>query len=402
MSDINTSKVDGNTVSASEFNQLAEIDNLISTSGQTPSTSNLEQQAIASARYSSAGNFFTDSGTANAYVLSPVSPFKSPVSSVATETYFNGMVIRFRAGNACSGASTVNVNNAGSKSLVKSSGSALTTGDIPANTEVEFVYNGTNFVQSLGKVPATTTTQGVAFLSNPITIANNATDANNDIDFSAGNAPLDDGSGQVLLSSTLVKRLDATWSAGTNQGGLFSGTKAINTWYYIFAIVNTTTGATDGGFDASVSGANVPSGWKISKILHAIKTDGTGSGNILQGKFYLDGWFYFNSEQQEYTSTSTTAGTFINLSFAPKDIISKAYLTALATNNGTQGNRDFRVGISSTNSRIIGGQVSYGDTYRNKDGAGLPTTLSGGNPQVYIISSGSGTSTLINHGFKLI
>jgi hypothetical protein len=168
MSDINTSKVDGNTVSASEFNQLAEIDNLISTSGQTPSTANLEQQAIASARYSSAGNFFTDSGTANAYVLSPVSPFKSPVSSVATETYFNGMVIRFRAGNACSGASNVNVNNAGSKSLVKSDGStALTTGDIPANTEVEFVYNGTNFVQSLGNVPATTTTQGVVFRKAP-------------------------------------------------------------------------------------------------------------------------------------------------------------------------------------------------------------------------------------------
>ncbi|CAB4150166.1 hypothetical protein UFOVP571_1, partial [uncultured Caudovirales phage] len=66
----------------------------------------------------------------------------------------------------------------------------------------------------------TTTNRGVAFLSNPITIANNATDANNDIDFSAGNGVLDDGSGQVLLSSTLVKRLDASWVAGTNQGGL--------------------------------------------------------------------------------------------------------------------------------------------------------------------------------------
>ena len=290
MSDINTSKVDGNTVSASEFNQLAEIDNLISTSGQTPSTANLEQQAIASARYSSAGNFFTDSGTANAYVLSPVSPFKSPVSSTAGEGYYNGMVIRFRAGNACSGASTVNVNNAGSKSLVKSDGSkALTTGDIPANTEVEFVYNGTNFVQSIGKVPATTTTQGVAFLSNPITIANNATDANNDIDFSAGNAPLDDGSGQVLLASTLVKRLDASWVAGTNQGGLFSGTKAINTWYYLFAIVNITTGATDAGFDSSSTGANIPAGYKGS-YRGAILTD--GSGNIrpfkkIQNRFYL-------------------------------------------------------------------------------------------------------------------
>ena len=393
MSDINTSKVDGNTVSASEFNQLAEIDNLISTSGQTPSTANLEQQAIASARYSSAGNFFTDSGTANAYVLSPVSPFKSPVSSTAGEGYYNGMVIRFRAGNACSGASTVNVNNAGSKSLVKSDGStALTTGDIPANTEVEFVYNGTNFVQSIGRTPATTTSQGITFLSNPITISNNATDANNDIDFSAGNAPLDDGSGQVLLSSTLVKRLDATWSAGTNQGGLFSGTKAINTWYYIFTIVNTTTGATDGGFDASVLGANVPSGWKISKILHAIRTD--GSGNILQGTFLKDGWFYFNTSQSEYTTTSTVA-TNITLSYTPA-ISSLGHVSTTSVNNGVQGNRSTSIGLLSTN-LIIGGGVTYGDTYVCRENGQMPIPA---NRSVYVQTTGTGTSTIRTHGFK--
>ena len=290
MSDINTSKVDGNTVSASEFNQLAEIDNLISTSGQTPSTGNLEQQAIASARYSSAGNFFTDSGTANAYVLSPVSPFKSPVSSVATETYFNGMVIRFRAGNACSGASTVNVNNAGSKSLVKSDGStALTTGDIPANTEVEFVYNGTNFVQVLGKVPATTTTQGVAFLSNPITISNNATDANNDIDFSAGNFQFSDGSGQAVATAIMTKRLDATWSAGTGNGGLLNGTavpKAINSTYHCYKIYNPTTGVEDSAFLLGILGTApdptsvLPSGFTKFERRGSISTD--SSGNIRQ------------------------------------------------------------------------------------------------------------------------
>jgi hypothetical protein len=104
--------------------------------------------------------------------------------------------------------------------------------------------------------PATTTNQGVAYLNNPITIANNATDANNDIDFSAGNAPLDDGSGQVLLSSTLVKRLDASWVAGTNQGGLFSGTKANSTRYYLFSITNGTI--IEAGFDISPTGANIP------------------------------------------------------------------------------------------------------------------------------------------------
>ena len=250
---------------------------------------------------------------------------------------------------------------------------------------------------------ATSTTRGLAYLNNPISVSNNVSNPNTHVDFSAGNALLRDGSGQILLASTLVKRLDATWAEGTGNGGLFNGTavpKAINTWYYIFTIVNTTTGATDAGFDASVSGANVPSGWKISKILHAIKTDGTG--NILQGKFYSDGWFYYNSEQGEYQTNATTAGTFINLSFAPKDITSMTHLTAVSVNIGTQGNRDFRVGISANNGRLIGGSISYGDTYITKDGGQVPTTLSGGNPQVYTSSSGSGVSILRIHGFKLI
>jgi hypothetical protein len=135
------------------------------------------------------------------------------------------------------------------------------------------------FLANLPSAKATTTNQGVAYLNNPITIANNASDANNDIDFSAGNAPLDDGSGQVLLSSTLVKRLDASWVAGTNQGGLFSGTKANSTKYYEFAITNGTIN--DAGFDISITGANIPAGYKGS-YRGMIKTD--SSGNILAFK----------------------------------------------------------------------------------------------------------------------
>lgn len=396
MSDINTSKVDGNTVSASEFNQLAEIDNLISTSGQTPSTGNLEQQAIASARYSSAGNFFTDSGTANAYVLSPVSPFKSPVSSVATETYFNGMVIRFRAGNACSGASTVNVNNAGSKSLVKSDGStALTTGDIPSNTEVEFVYNGTNFVQSIGKTPATTTTQGVAFLSNPITISNNATDANNDIDFSAGNFQFNDGSGQAVATAIMTKRLDATWSAGTNQGGLFSGTKAINTWYYPFKIYNPTTGVEDAGFDINSSGANIPSGFtKRSNNFQPIKTD--GSGNILQGTFYKDGGFFYATRQTEESANDASATGNLTLSFVPP-ILAYAICLAYAQSNALNAYPHYYAGLSANNLIFQTAQLSAGNTRAN---GYIPTS----NSVIYRQYGGDGnrTCTLFTNGFQLI
>lgn len=279
MSDINTSKANGNTVSASEFNQLAEINNLISTSGQTPSTTNLEQISIGSARYSSAGQFYTDGGTANAYVLSPVSPFKSPVSATAGEGYFNGMVIRFRAGNANSGASTVNVNNAGSKSLVKSNGSALTAGDIPANTEVEFVYNGTNFVQALGRVPATTTTQGISYLSNPITIAFNGT---TQMDIGAGIVNYDNGSGQLLCFAITSKTLQASgsWSAGSSGNGLDTGARANSTWYNIFEIIKNSDSTNDILYSTSRTAPTVPSGYTLVAWIGKIRTD--GSGNIDQ------------------------------------------------------------------------------------------------------------------------
>jgi len=367
-----------------EMNTLSVIDG---TTLDTTGTVNSQQAQAVKAYVSQAGILCTDSGSsANSYILTASSPFTNPPLKTGTR-------VRFKTANSNTGSSTITPFGGSAITCKKSDGStALTTGDIPANTEVEFVYNGTNFVQSIGRTPATTTTQGIAFLSNPITISNNATDANNDIDFSAGNGVLDDGSGQVLLSSTLVKRLDASWVAGTNQGGLFSGTKAINTWYYLFAIVNTTTGATDAGFDTSVSGANVPSGWKISKILHAIRTD--GSGNILNGTFLKDGWFYFNTSQSEYTTTSTVA-TNITLSYTPA-ISSLGHVSTNSVNSGATGVRQTFIGLLSTN-LIIGGGVTYGDTYACRENGQMPIPA---NRSVYVQTAGTGTSTIRTHGFK--
>ena len=354
MADFNTSKIDGNTVAALEWNQFADTDNIIITSGQTPSSSNLNQLGIAAARYSSGGQFFTDSGTANTYVLSPVSPFKSPVD--ATNTYFNGMTIVFRAGNANSGASTVNINGAGLKNLKKEDGSTdLTSGDILPTKDSRFRYNGTSFVLVQDIRPATTTNQGVAYLNNPITIANNATDANNDIDFSAGNAPRDDGSGQVLLASTLVKRLDASWSAGTNQGGLFSGTKANFTRYYLFAITNGTIN--DAGFDISPTGANIPAGYKGS-YRGMVLTD--GSGNIRP--FTLAGQYIeYVGDITDY-NPSPTSGVYATYALScpsKNNILAKIMVAQAYTGSGVETlASSYRKTGSSANNLFFGGAVN--------------------------------------------
>ena len=115
MANFSANKNTGDTLTAAEWNQTGSINNLIQSTGQTLSTADLNQSAQAVAQYGS-GNFFTDSGAVNAYVLSPIGSMQSPAA------YFDGMEIRFRAANASSAASTVNVNSLGSKAIKQANG----------------------------------------------------------------------------------------------------------------------------------------------------------------------------------------------------------------------------------------------------------------------------------------
>lgn len=293
-----------------EWNQLADVDNFVISSGQTPSTSNLDQLAIASARYSSGGQFFTDSGTANAYLLTPVSPFKSPVSSGAGEGYFNGMTIIFRAGNANSGASTVNVNGAGVKDLKKTDGSNLATGDILTTVDAIFRYNGTDFIKLEVVNPATKTNYGISQIVNsPIVFGLNSTDLNNDVDFYNSSFYFDDGTGSATLTSTLTKRLDANWVAGNNQGGLDTGTKQANTWYYAYAIYNPTTNVADIVFSASPTSPTLPSGFTKKRRIKGAFFLTNASANIRPFLYFPDGGNYIFSTAITVHSSQNTSGT---------------------------------------------------------------------------------------------
>jgi len=130
-------------------------------------------------------------------------------------------------------------------------------------------------------IPATTTTQGIAFLSNPITISNNATDANNDIDFSAGNFQFSDGSGQATYAGG-IGQLDVLF--GTGNGMLATGTKAINSTYHLYMVSNLTTGVSKPLAILGVAGTApdptsvLPSGYTKFQRRGSVMTD--GSGNI--------------------------------------------------------------------------------------------------------------------------
>lgn len=80
--------------------------------------------------------YSADTGAANAYVVT------LPLAPVAN---FNGTVINFLPAFTNTGASTVNVNGLGVKSILKKGSLALTAGDIVAGSIAMIVFDGTNY-----------------------------------------------------------------------------------------------------------------------------------------------------------------------------------------------------------------------------------------------------------------
>lgn len=118
------------------------------------------------------------------------------------------------------------------------------------------------------------------------TLTNNASDATNDIDFAAGKCR-DSTNRLNLIGSAMTKRLDAVWVAGTNQGGLDTGSIA-NTTYHCFAILKTSDHSVDYLFSASPTAPTMPSGYtRFRRIGSIIRSGGTILGFTQRGDEFL-------------------------------------------------------------------------------------------------------------------
>lgn len=79
------------------------------------------------------GNYFADSGAANAYVVT--------LAASLTGALTDGLLIQMKATSANTGASTLNYNGTGVKPIVRLDGSSLAAGDIPASGVVQLQYS---------------------------------------------------------------------------------------------------------------------------------------------------------------------------------------------------------------------------------------------------------------------
>lgn len=108
-------------------------------------------------------DYKADTGSANAYVITP---------APAITAYTAGQVFSFKATNANTTTSTLNVNGLGVKTIKKGAGSTdLASGDIAAGMIVQVEYDGTNFVMlnPVANAPTVTLTTDIQIFSTAAT-----------------------------------------------------------------------------------------------------------------------------------------------------------------------------------------------------------------------------------------
>lgn len=132
--------ITGDTLTASQFVEIpTEIQNVIEGLGLTLSSGDLNQLGKAIAGYVANGNFYTDSGIANAYVLNKIGLKQT------APAYADGFFASFIAGNPNTGAATINVAGLGVKNIVLPGGSSLAVGDLAGRVNVAFDNAGDRF-----------------------------------------------------------------------------------------------------------------------------------------------------------------------------------------------------------------------------------------------------------------
>ena len=112
-----------------------------------------------------------------------------------------------------------------------------------------------------------------------LTTSNNVTDSDHDIDISVGECRDDANTENLVLSATLTKRIDASWSVGSGNGGLDTGVVTANTQYGVWLIKRTDTDVVDALFSTSFIAPTMPANYDKKRLIGWVVTD--SSSNII-------------------------------------------------------------------------------------------------------------------------
>lgn len=290
-----SNKITGNTLTAAEWDELAlEIERIITANGISLSSGDLNQLGKGISEYVANANFYASTGGPVAYTLTQ-SVFKNPASLT------DGMSARFRPNANNSGSVTVNVAGLGVKAVLSEAGTALTGGELQTNRDAFIRYDGSDWL--LSNATATGQLESERGVIVGLQMSNEAGDLDHDIEVTVGNCRDAVDSQTILISSSLIKQINADWAAGTNVGGIASAVSpvAADTWYHVFAI-RKNNGLTDIGFDSNIAAVNLltDSGYDQYRRIGSVLTD--GSANILPF-IQLGDDFFWQDMANDYNTT---------------------------------------------------------------------------------------------------
>ena len=148
-------------------------------------------------------HYAVDTGAANAYVVA--------LSYYSAVAYTDGMGITFKATNANTGASTLNINGLGAKLITRQDGSGLAAGDIPADKIVSVRYNSTSDNFEVHGAPAAGAGSMAAQNANAVTITGGSITGITDL------AVADGGTGSSTAAGALTNLGLTSTAAEVNQ-----------------------------------------------------------------------------------------------------------------------------------------------------------------------------------------
>ncbi|QNP80978.1 hypothetical protein [Agrobacterium tumefaciens] len=165
-----------------------------------------------------------------------------------------------------------------------------------------------------------------------LTLSNNVSDATNDIDIAVGECASDDTIPWLMtLSSSLTKRLDATWAVGSGNGGLDTGA-ITNGTYHLFLIQRSDTGVVDALFSNSATSPTMPTNYDRKRRIGSIlRVAGTILAFVQRGDH-----FDFVTARTERNSTAAQASTLFSVG-VPFGIVVQPKLSTVQS-QGTSGN----------------------------------------------------------------
>lgn len=145
-----------------------------------------------------------------------------------------------------------------------------------------------------------------------LTLANNSGDAANDIDVAPGLARAESNDDALLLTQTLVKRLDAAWAVGTNAGGLDTGAETASTLYAVWLIKRPDTGVVDALFSTSFTAPTMPTNYTRKRLIGAVYNDASSSilSFVQQGDYFrYTGALFVDVDDNTITADTYEVGT---------------------------------------------------------------------------------------------